>query len=234
MECAVCEVRSSVGYCIECQKLLCETCSTPCEQCGKLCCEDHAYETRSGRILCVNCYGEREEKRARVKAAKTGKGDDETSFGALEGVDAPPEAEGEGAALVASAARTVEPWKVSLITASVGLLVMLVVAFVPALRSIPLLLVVVPTPLVLLIIPLIALFWGVYGYFREEFYENRPKCLAGVGIAGLTILIAVASISNAPVDEERKQIETVAEQREEMTKDDVKGYREQVLQRFQQ
>ena len=65
MECAECTVRSSVGYCHECDMLLCEVCSHTCERCGKVVCSSHIQRTSSGRNICVSCVVQHYDKRAR-------------------------------------------------------------------------------------------------------------------------------------------------------------------------
>lgn len=54
MECAVCHVRSSVGFCPECKKLLCEVCGGMCPACGQIACREHLHQTASG-ALCHTC-----------------------------------------------------------------------------------------------------------------------------------------------------------------------------------
>lgn len=57
-------MRSSVGYCVDCNDLLCEHCGIPCDGCSKLVCPKHVNETSHGRELCTGCW---EERRARRK-----------------------------------------------------------------------------------------------------------------------------------------------------------------------
>jgi len=66
MECSVCNTRSSIGYCVECQSLLCEECAVTCQGCGKLICRDHVHETPHNRRLCIKCYAERNQHFRRV------------------------------------------------------------------------------------------------------------------------------------------------------------------------
>ncbi|MEA3366250.1 MAG: ATP-binding protein, partial [Candidatus Hydrogenedentes bacterium] len=58
MKCEVCGVRSAVGYCVECKKLLCEECAETCANCGGLICPEHVRDTGS-RLLCPACMRER-------------------------------------------------------------------------------------------------------------------------------------------------------------------------------
>ena len=59
MDCGVCEIRSSVGFCIECKKLLCEVCGVECAYCGKMLCPEHVQTTHSGKKLCGPCMVKR-------------------------------------------------------------------------------------------------------------------------------------------------------------------------------
>lgn len=61
MQCLVCGVRSSVGYCVECQRLVCEDCGQTCQECGRLVCRDHLHETPHSRLLCIKCMERRDE-----------------------------------------------------------------------------------------------------------------------------------------------------------------------------
>ena len=55
MECSICNSRSSIGYCPDCQKLLCEECGVGCAQCGILLCEDHRIRVGEGIYYCKRC-----------------------------------------------------------------------------------------------------------------------------------------------------------------------------------
>ncbi len=65
MNCDFCGVRSSVGYCGECKKLLCEDCADRCENCGGLICHEHVRET-AYRRLCPACMRERNQQFATI------------------------------------------------------------------------------------------------------------------------------------------------------------------------
>lgn len=65
MECGECTIRSSVGFCHECDILLCEVCSHGCERCGKTVCKSHIQRTSSGRHICVSCVVHHYDKRAK-------------------------------------------------------------------------------------------------------------------------------------------------------------------------
>ncbi len=77
MECGDCGIRSSVGFCHECEMLLCEECSRTCERCHKTVCKSHIQRTSSGRRICVSCvvlhYDQRAKKakeRREIRAEK--------------------------------------------------------------------------------------------------------------------------------------------------------------------
>lgn len=65
MECSECNVRSSVGFCHECEMLLCEVCSHRCDRCHKSFCRSHIQRTSSGRSICVSCVVANYDKRAK-------------------------------------------------------------------------------------------------------------------------------------------------------------------------
>jgi hypothetical protein len=65
MECGECNIRSSVGFCHECDILLCEVCTHVCERCKKVVCKSHIQRTSSGRRICVSCVVHHYDKRAK-------------------------------------------------------------------------------------------------------------------------------------------------------------------------
>ena len=71
MDCDICQIRSSVGYCADCKALLCEVCGTPCKKCGKIVCAEHIQLTPHGRGLCGTCMAEREARHAARKGGGT-------------------------------------------------------------------------------------------------------------------------------------------------------------------
>ncbi len=78
MECAVCGLRSAVGYCPECKKLLCEVCSRPCVDCAQIACQAHLQQTSSG-ALCRACVLKR------LSAPQTATPGDPLDFESLNG-----------------------------------------------------------------------------------------------------------------------------------------------------
>jgi len=59
MDCSVCNIRSAIGYCVECRSLICEACAIMCDSCGKLICHNHVHETPHRRRLCHKCIAKR-------------------------------------------------------------------------------------------------------------------------------------------------------------------------------
>ncbi|MBX3180720.1 MAG: hypothetical protein KF886_25515 [Candidatus Hydrogenedentes bacterium] len=57
-------MRSAVGYCHECEILLCEVCGNECDRCHKTVCRSHIQRTSSGRNICVSCVVANYDKRA--------------------------------------------------------------------------------------------------------------------------------------------------------------------------
>lgn len=81
MECAECGVRSAVGYCNECETLLCEVCGRTCERCGKIACRSHLQRTSSGRTICVACVVQHYDNRARQTRELRERRAEETAMG---------------------------------------------------------------------------------------------------------------------------------------------------------
>ncbi len=230
MECHVCQVRSSVGFCVECQGLLCETCGIPCDHCRALMCPLHVHETRGGRNLCINCYEERQARKAQQRAAK----------GHVEGGEATPAAVAEPVAaevgeeaLVLSARKAIAPWQWSVYIAAAGVVFVLLMLIFPGLRRVQLSATsYVPTPMVLLAFPLFAMLWGVVGLIRVEYFRDRPKCLIGIGLSVLTIILAVVAVRTDPAALAQAKSQTLQEKRDLMTPDQLDGWRKSVLDRF--
>lgn len=81
MECAECGIRSAVGYCGECETLLCEVCGRTCTQCGKIACRSHLQRTSSGRNICVSCVVQHYDKRARQSKERRERRAEEVAMG---------------------------------------------------------------------------------------------------------------------------------------------------------
>jgi len=146
MDCDLCGIRSSVGYCAACRRLVCEVCAGVCVDCGRIACREHGHETRHGHFLCPSCL----QRRRKAKKAQKQREDelpdesapaDDTSFDASEqaGPDQPPrpkrDSDDEGAILAASARRAA-PWQRSLALVAVGSLISLLLLTSPFFRVI--------------------------------------------------------------------------------------------------
>lgn len=238
MECHICEVRSSIGYCVECHELLCETCGVPCDQCGKLSCPTHIHETKSGKALCAGCYAERRAKREAVKAeivhrhGRHHRDEADTSFQGLEKAE-----EGAGEisdeALVASARRIIEPWKMSLYIALAGVGFGIVLLAFPNLRHIAFGARTYSTGFLLLMFILLSGFWAWVGLRNEEYYRDRVKCFYGIGVNILCIVFAFITISSAPTVDTRPVITTVPVRTGNETQEQLQQWRENALRKYQ-
>lgn len=238
MECHICEVRSSVGYCVQCHQLLCETCGVPCDQCGKMSCPPHIHETKSGKALCAGCYAERRAKkeaaRAEVVQRHTQQHRDaiDTSFQTLE---APPGAEGEeisSEALVASARRVVEPWKFSLYIALAGTAFGIVLMIFPTWRHVAFGARTFPTGALLFVFIVFAGFWAWVGLRSEEFYQDRVKCFYGIGAAVVCAVLAFVTIFSAPAVEKRPVIPNIEMRTGDESPEQLQQWRDNALNKY--
>ena len=170
MDCDVCDIRSSVGFCHDCKKLVCEVCGIECAACSKLLCEEHIEETRHGRKLCAECMAERRARRHRKKGGKDAEEGGAHSFAALDGGEGLPEddetvddALDERVLLVSGHSKR-DPWLRSLYLTAPGAVLMLLMMSFPLVHYI-----VHPWP------PLVALVWGVLGFVRGVlgFYTDK-------------------------------------------------------------
>jgi len=69
MECQVCNLRSSEGFCHVCQLLICPDCGRTCYRCGKMTCMDHGSTSKSGKWVCEVCRGGHRARRAAARGA---------------------------------------------------------------------------------------------------------------------------------------------------------------------
>jgi len=227
MECAICQVRSSVGYCAECQILLCDECGISCSKCGKLVCSQHVQETRSHKRLCSDCMEERKARAAEKMAAA--EADDETSLAALQA-----EEDVSDEALVGSIRQPPPPWKLSAVTGGAGVLVMIVLLIFPPLRHVdmPGTGAILFIPYVLMIVPLIAIIWSVIGFVGADYEFDRPKAGIGLALAVLAIILGVYAVKTDPKRTEADKARLEAERLKSATPDEIKEKREGVLNRF--
>lgn len=239
MECHICEVRSSVGFCVECHQLLCETCGVPCDQCGKMSCPTHIHETKSGKALCSGCYAERRAKKEATKAeiihrhTKQHREATDTSFQGLDNVPAE-EAAIRDEALVVSARRAVEPWKISLYTALVGIGFGIVLLIFPGLRQVAFGAHTYSTGFLLLMFVFFAGFWAWVGLRNEEFYVDRLKCFYGIGASVLCVLLALITISRVPAVATSPIIRDTPTRTGSETQEQLEQWRDNALNKYRQ
>lgn len=231
MDCAVCGIRSSTGYCVECQTLLCEECGIACETCGKLVCPEHVEETRSGKRLCATCMTKRREERRKRKKHKE---DEDTSFAALDGEGEGGEEEpDEEAILTVSARRGLEPWQWSLILGISGVVVILILLIFPSWRRIPMgPETFIPTTIFTAVFPLFSIIWAVTGIVRIEYDEDRAKCYYGIALSALTLILIVVAVVTDPARNQRDEAQSLQEQREGLSEEELEDWRQQQLERY--
>jgi hypothetical protein len=121
----------------------------------------------------------------------------------------------------------------SIYTAGAAVVVAVIVLAVPGLRRIALpwggyL----PTPIPLMIIPVISLFWSVMGYFDKENQDNKNRCYIGLGIALLSVVLLVAAIFTDPARKAEADEKKVQDQRNQMSTEQLKKWRQEKLQKF--
>lgn len=226
MECAVCGIRSSVGYCAECQKLLCEECGIKCDHCAKMVCSDHVYETSSGKSLCPVCKKERDERRRKRRHHR----DDEEAAGGSTlppGVEEPEGEEEEEVILVESARQATPPWLLSVYASSAALVVALVVLFVPGFRGLSIYLTLVPAVLV----ALAGLAWAVFGMVSGRYMEDRNRCGIGLVLAVLALAGAAWAISSDVRARRAEEQEAVVGSRDYESPEGRKQWRQEQLRR---
>ncbi len=196
MDCAVCSIRSSIGFCVECHILLCEECATICTRCGKLMCTDHVHETRSGKTLCMECV---EERRARRK---------ERAEEPVEDKEAEEEEEVGDEALVISARRVTPPWELSMYAVGGAVILGLLLLIFRGLRVS-----VAPWgPYLVALLALFALIWAVVGLVGKEYDEDRQRSALGLGLGivliGLSGAVAWYEAVQRAEERERERIGT--------------------------
>ena len=222
MECSICKVRSAVGGCAVCQAMLCEECSIPCATCGKLVCPEHLQETRSGRRLCAKCFDEREARREQRRAVAEGRVEEPAA------ADVDKEIEEE--AVVLAGRRAPDPWQWSVFAALGAIAIALIILLFPSLRRISLgPTAYIPTPLILVLIPIISVIWAIVGLSDERYFEDRNKCFAGLGLALLSVLLGIVAWATDPAAKAEQTTVSTQGQRETMTPEELAEWRKKNL-----
>lgn len=169
MECQICNVRSSDGFCVICQRLACEECSHICQKCGKRACVDHGYTHKSGRWVCSNCLEQRKSRKTKGASAAPDLAGAPVAASAPPGPGIEPEQELVFEEPPAVPRLEVEPWKAGL---TVGVVVIVSAsAFAITWGDIP-------WPI--LLVALLGVFWSAIGVFGR----HKKK---GLSITGLAI-----------------------------------------------
>ncbi len=123
------------------------------------------------------------------------------------------------------------PWKVSLYTGIVGLLLMAVIFVLPELRRIatpwdPS----YPTAYILLVFPVLALVWAAIGLLGAQFRDERSLAWRGLFLALLTLALGYAVIATDPArDAQESLVDT--DERLEMTDEELREWRIEKLNR---
>ena len=234
MECHVCEVRSSVGFCAECQQLLCETCGVPCDTCGKISCPEHVHETRSGKRLCKGCYDERRGKREQKKAAAAAKHDKQEGD-AAPADDAEAEGDAIDEALVVSAPLPIQPWQMSMYIAVAGLVIVLLMLVFPSLRRIPLGGTnYIPTTLVVMIFPILSFVWAGLGLYKDEYFRDRSRCFIGIGLSVVGAALAIFAMLTDPAATTQSEMDQILNQRQDLDQQELTDWREKAKEQYRQ
>ena len=227
MDCSVCGIRSAVGSCAECHAPLCEECGIICDECGAIVCPEHAHKTRSGKQLCTSCYEERRARRAKRRAGER----TEEAEGAVAG--GREEEAGEEEVLTVSMRQPPPPWKLSLYTALLGGAVILLLLIFPSLRNVALTgETLLPVPYLVLLIPAIAIFWGIVGLVGAQYYENREKNLFGILVSLVVIVLCVVAVRTDPARLARLDAQREQEARSNMGTGELGEWRQDMLDKF--
>ncbi len=198
-------------------------------------CPDHVHESRSGKVYCNGCNNRRkaERKSRHGKHASAEADEGGTSLEALAGAPVAEADEREEEARVLGKRETVQPWQLCLYSAVVALIIALVLLVIPTLRRIPLGgTSYLATPYFLLVIPLISAFWGVYGIVNIEFYKHRQRCMAGLGIAVLSMVMFVVEVATDPAARQEGDSLELQDRRQNMEPEQLEGWRDNVLDKY--
>lgn len=229
MDCDLCQIRSSIGYCAECKRLLCEICGVACTECGKNICVTHVHETRSGKRLCSDCTRARKQKH---RHQDDGEPRERTGFDELEhphhAQTSSDEELDEERALTASAYKPIPPWKLSLYASGAAALVMVLVLAAPGFR-----LIAQPwCSLFVIGLCVLAGFWAVIGLTSPNHFENRPRNLFGAAIAVVALLMAVAALQFDTNTRGDEALEAGMLERQNLSPEELRQWRRQRLNKF--
>jgi hypothetical protein len=202
-------------------------------------CPTHIHETKSGKALCAGCYAERRAKKEAVKAEVVHRHTQhhrdavETSFQTLE---AAPEAEGavSDEALIASASRIVEPWKMSLYIALAGIGLGILLLIFPTLQHVAFGAWTFSTGFLLLMFIFFSGFWAWIGLRNDDYYKDRIKCFYGIGASVACVVLALVTISSTPTVQTAPVITTVPVRTGNESADQLQEWRDKALNKYKQ
>jgi hypothetical protein len=222
MVCDVCGTRSSEGFCVACQKLLCEECGETCVLCDRKVCPECASTSRSGKIVCPECMGERQRKRHAE--------DGETTLGvasvgrvrAAEGV--PAHAPQEFPEAAPPKRKPLEPWPWSIAAACTAILVVTVSLLTGSKQ----------VPTVALVPAALGIMLGLGGLLGR--YAGKPYSALGIVlnivpfILALTFGVQGLGVKPSAEDQRAAQLKSMTEEQRFQLR---KKEREMMLRRFQ-
>jgi hypothetical protein len=229
MDCDLCQIRSSIGYCAECKRLLCEICGVACTECGKNICVTHVHETRSGKRLCSACTRARKQKHRPRDDEEPG---ERTGFADLEHPrrvrTASDEEVDDERALTASAYKPIPPWKLSLYASGAAAVAMIMVLAVPTFR-----LIAQPWCSFLAMgLCVLSGFWAITGLTGAAHLENRPRNLFGLALALVALVMAVAAMQFDTNTRGNEALEAGMLERQNMSPEELREWRRTRLDRF--
>jgi hypothetical protein len=189
MICEICQTRNPTGFCVTCEKALCEECSNQCEECGKMVCPACVATTRSGKMLCSNCMEERRAKKAESKVkAKAG--------------TAPAEGEVPEEEEFPEPVRRVQvrPWVASLLIGGIGILLSL---FFYATGG--------AVHWTVLFLVVLGVIWALVGIVGPS--EQKAQAIAGLVLNLVPIILALSLGIEAPwIDTEKEAAQKQAQE----------------------
>lgn len=207
LECAVCQVRPSIGACAVCGKLLCDTCGAVCDECGAPSCSAHAHWSGNGRALCDTCYKGATRSRSREAFAEPKADKAPSAFTDSSPYSGGPRSSGsrmagqrrdasESRVLTASARGATPVWVSSIFTGGLGWV--LLIPLLPVLSKGNIFYEAQPLmSYCIMFLGLGTMVWAGTGMFNHAPKPERLLCLVGLSL-GLTAAIA-AFLVRAPV-----------------------------------
>jgi len=257
MECQVCHQRSSIGYCEETTQLVCEECSGSCYKCNGLIANGAGHTSpKSGHLYCSACWEERQRRRKSHKKSSSGDHKPEdppdgTALDALKSAEPAPheeserdhldaledaeEVDDEEAALITSAWRPPPPWKLSFQTGVIGLIAIIIIYIFPSLYRVPLSAnSEILTPYIILIIPILAIIWGISGVLSMDYMTDKTRSLAGLSMGIITVALILYAVTHDPYASQNQSLVEMQRTRDGMTREELRVWRNNILDKHRQ